>query len=78
MHLIFTYIIPIVPLFYAIDGYVSCARARTPDETWNLLTRCSGLTVNEWEQKHGWHLSSGRQTVIPPFGTLYWYAGVKH
>ena len=77
MHLLFTYIIPIVPLFYAFDGYVSCARSRTAEETWNLLTRRTGLSVREWEQKSGWQLSSGQQRVIPPFGTLYWYIGVK-
>lgn len=77
MHLIFTYLIPIIPLFYAVDGYVSCARCRTPDETWKLLTRSSGLDVSEWQQKNGWELRSGEQVVLPPFGTLYWYAGVK-
>jgi len=77
MHLFFTYIIPIIPIFYAIDGYVSCARCRTADETWHLLTRHTGLSVGEWEQKHGWELTSGEQAVLPPFGTLYWYAGVK-
>ena len=77
MHLLFTYIIPFIPLFYAIDGYVSCARCRTADETWSLLTSSTGLSVAEWEQKFGWQLSSGERVVIPPFGTLYWYAGVK-
>ena len=77
MHLLFTYIVPIIPLFYAIDGYVSCARCRTPDETWDLLRKSTGLSVNEWEQQSGWQLKSGQQVVIPPFGTLYWYAGVK-
>ena len=77
MYLILTYIIPIIPLFYAVDGYVSCARCRTADETWRLLTQRTGLTLREWELENGWDLKSGQQVVIPPFGTLYWYAGVK-
>ena len=77
MHLIFTYIIPLIPIFYAIDGYVSCARCRTAEETWNLLTEHTGLSVPEWELKNGWELRSGQQVVLPPFGTLYWYTGVK-
>ena len=77
MHLFFTYVIPLVPLFYMVDGYVSCLRGRTPDETWRLLTRKSGLTVEEWETKYGWTLSSGQQLVIPPFGKLYWCCAVK-
>ena len=76
-HLIFTYLIPLIPIFYAVDGYVSCARVRTAQETWNLLPRRPGLTVEEWEQKNGWRLRSGHQVVLPPFGTLYWYSGVK-
>ncbi|CAD6579608.1 MAG: hypothetical protein ASARMPREDX12_009310 [Alectoria sarmentosa] len=76
MYLLFTYIIPLIPIFYAIDGYVSCARCRTADETWDLLTRHTGLSVREWELKNGWELSSGQQVVLPPFGTLYWYTGV--
>ena len=32
-HLLFTYVIPLIPLFYAVDSYVSCARYRTADKT---------------------------------------------
>lgn len=35
------------------------------------------MDVREWELKNGWELRSGQQVVIPPFGTLYWYIGVK-
>ena len=77
LHLFFTYIIPLIPLFYAIDGYVSCVRVRTPEETWDLLIRGTGLSKEEWEKKNGWRLTSGRKVVLPPWGTLYWYAGVR-
>lgn len=71
MHLLFTYLIPVAPLFYAIDGYVSCTRGRTAKETWALLHRQKGLDLSEWE------FQSGEQTALLPFGKLYWYSGVK-
>lgn len=71
MHLFFTYLIPLVPLFYAIDGYVSCIRTRTPKETDDLLRRQTDLDLS------GWDFKSGEQLVLPPFGYLYYYIGVK-
>jgi hypothetical protein len=70
-HLLFTYLIPVVPIFYAVDGYVSCTRGRTAAETWKLLRRRSDLNLSEWE------LKSGEQTALLPFGKLYWYSGVR-
>lgn len=71
IHLIFTYLIPLAPIFYAVDGYVSCTRGRTAEETWALLHRQPDLDLSEWE------LRSGEQTALMPFGKLYWYLGVK-
>lgn len=71
IHLLFTYLIPLVPLFYAVDGYVSCIRTRTPDETSALLTSQSDLDLSDWEFR------SGERMVLPPFGNLYWYMGVN-
>jgi hypothetical protein len=65
MHLFFTYLIPIVPLLYAIGGYVSCIRGRTPDETFDLLCRQPDLDLS------GWEFRSAKQVVLPPFGILY-------
>ncbi|WPH01312.1 Hypothetical protein R9X50_00415100 [Acrodontium crateriforme] len=70
-HILLTYLIPIVPIFYAIDGYVSCTRGRTACETWDLLYSQPDVDLSEWE------LSSGEQTALLPFGRLYWYAGVR-
>lgn len=70
-YLLFTYLIPIVPLFYVIDGYVSCTRGRTPDEIAALLHQPKDLDLARWE------FSSGEQTALRPFGRLYWYAGVR-
>ncbi|KAL8725157.1 MAG: hypothetical protein Q9166_007532 [cf. Caloplaca sp. 2 TL-2023] len=71
VHLLLTYLIPIVPIFYAIDGYVSCTRGRTAEETWELLYHQPNIALDEWE------LKSGEQTALLPFGKLYWYSGVK-
>jgi hypothetical protein len=70
LHLIFTYLIPIVPLFFAVDGYVSCIRTRTPDEVDALIKR-SGVDTS------GWQIKSGETLVLPPFGRLYWIIGRK-
>ena len=71
IHLFFTYLIPLLPLFYAIDGYVSCIRTRTADETRDLLWSQPDLDLSQWDPK------SGERMVLPPFGNLYWYMGVK-
>jgi hypothetical protein len=71
LQLFFTFLVPLIPLFYAIDGYVSCTRGRTAEETWDLLHRQDGLDLSQWE------LRSGEQTALLPWGRLYWYCGVK-
>ncbi|KAK4553126.1 hypothetical protein LTR86_009853 [Recurvomyces mirabilis] len=71
LHLLLTYLIPVVPLFYAIDGYVSCTRGRTAEETWALLYSQPEIDLD------GWTLQSGEQTALMPFGRMYWYAGTK-
>lgn len=69
--LFFTYVIPLVPIYYAIDGLASCFRTRTPEETWRLLPDEKEVDLS------GWKFESGRALVLPPFGTMYWYSGVK-
>lgn len=71
MHLIFTYLIPVAPLFFMVDGYVSCTRGRTAKETWDLLYSQPDLDLSEWD------FNSGEQTALMPFGRMYWYSGVK-
>ena len=71
MRLLLTYAIPVAPAFYFIDGFVSCCRGRTAQETWDLLYQQTDIDLSEWE------LQSGEQTALRPFGKLYWYAGVK-
>lgn len=73
LHLLLTYVVPIVPLFFAWDGYVSCIRTRSPREISNLIAAEEerGLDTSGWTFHHG------ETKVLPPFGNLYWFVGVK-
>jgi hypothetical protein len=71
LHLIFTYVLPLVPLMFAVDGYVSCIRGRTNKELENLMRRQKGLDLSKWK------FTAGETKVLPPFGVMYWYVGVK-
>lgn len=73
LHLVFTYMIPIVPLFFAWDGYVSCIRTRTDGELKRMILKeqAAGLDCE------GWTFHSGQTKVLPPFGNLYWFIGTK-
>ncbi|BCR92220.1 uncharacterized protein ACHE_80120A [Aspergillus chevalieri] len=71
LHLFFTYLVPLVQLFFAVDGYVSCIRGRTPEEITQLIKKQSDLDLT------GWDIKSGEEMMLPPFGKMYWYMGVK-
>jgi hypothetical protein len=99
LHLFLTFVIPVVPLFFAWDGYVSCIRGRTPREIRALLDPRSnpnrgqvteaprqqngtaGLSANHEDDEDPylsrWDFRSGETLVLPPFGYLYWFMGVK-
>lgn len=70
MHLIFTYLIPVVPFFFFINGYVSCLRGRTAGEMFKLM-ETEGIDVT------GWKFTDGETKVLPPFGTVYHFIGTK-
>lgn len=67
----FTYIFPLVQLFFAVDGYVSCIRGRTPEEVTALIRQQKDLDISDWD------FSSGEDMVLPPFGKMYWYIGTR-
>jgi hypothetical protein len=71
LHLFFTYVIPLVPMMFFVDGYVSCLRGRTNKEIDTMMRSQKGLDLSQWEFK------SGETKVLPPFGVMYWYVGVK-
>ena len=57
--IIFTYLIPIVPLLTLWDGWVSCLRTYTPEE---LKEMTLDLTEFEWDS--GQHLEKGMPLPI--------------
>ena len=48
--LVFTYLIPLIPLLVTFDGVVSCLRTYTPDELGELARRAGGGHVFEFGQ----------------------------
>ncbi|KAL2852597.1 hypothetical protein BJX68DRAFT_54292 [Aspergillus pseudodeflectus] len=70
VHLLFTYLIPLIPLMLVWDALVSAGRARTPREIAGLVER-TGLDVSEWE------LRSGECACIPGVFYTYWFLGIK-
>lgn len=57
LHLVFTYLCPIVPFVIVFDGYVSSIRTRTPKEVMDLLRiaakNVAGRTRKGQEQSNG-------------------------
>ena len=57
LHLVFTYLCPIVPFVIVFDGYVSSIRTRTPKEVMDLLriaaTNVAARTWKGQEQSNG-------------------------
>jgi len=70
LYLFFAYLILLVPLCFAINGYVSCIRGRTL-ELDDLLKSRKDLDLNSWKFK------SRDRMGLPHFGIMYWYIGVK-
>ncbi|KAF4467188.1 hypothetical protein FALBO_5971 [Fusarium albosuccineum] len=63
--LIFTWLIPIIPLVLIWDGIVSSLRTREPEEVGALLRSCTpDLT--------GWEFRSGKESFLWPCGYLNW------
>lgn len=71
IHLLFTYLIPIIPFVFIFDGVVSCLRTRSHDEVLSLLRQYPGVDVSSWE------FTSGSKFILPPCGYLHWFVGVK-
>ncbi|KAJ5721803.1 uncharacterized protein N7483_009737 [Penicillium malachiteum] len=70
LHLFFTFIVPVAPIAIGVDGFISCLRTRTFEETRKLLDQ-PGLDLS------GWTFHSGKRTVQFPFIILYYYVGIK-
>lgn len=63
--LIFTWLMPIIPLVLVWDGWISALRTREPDEVEALLRSC-GTDTSEWEIK------SGSDQHLWPIGYVDW------
>ncbi|KAJ5717501.1 hypothetical protein N7488_003147 [Penicillium malachiteum] len=70
IHVFYTFIIPVAPIAIGADGFISCLRTRTFEETRKLLDQ-PGLDLS------GWSFQSGKRTVQFPFIVLYYYVGIK-
>ena len=71
MHLVFTYLIPIVPFVLVFDGFVSSLRTRTGEEVKAMADSLGGEVAKEWEFRWGseWHTRG--------IGEMTWVIGVK-
>ncbi|KAI9758064.1 MAG: hypothetical protein M4579_003195 [Chaenotheca gracillima] len=68
-HLLFTYIIPIIPVILIFDGYISSLRTRSPEEVMGLL--------NNKISTANWDIRSGSEMHTWPLGHMIWIVGVK-
>ena len=71
IHLIFTYLIPIIPIVLVFDGFVSSIRTRTGEEVKQMADALEGDASANWEFRWGteWHTK-----VI---GEMTWIIGIK-
>lgn len=68
-HLLFTYLIPIVPFVVVFDGYVSCLRVRTLEEVLDLVDGRNGIP--------GWEIKSGWEMHTFGIGYMRWIIGTR-
>ncbi|KAI9844009.1 MAG: hypothetical protein M1837_005944 [Sclerophora amabilis] len=69
-HLLFHYIIPVIPVVLIFDGYISSLRTRSVDEVLGLLDGKAAQTA-------GWKFTSGSEMHTWPIGHMIWIVGVK-
>lgn len=72
VHLIFTYLIPIVPFVVVFDGFISSLRTRTGEEIKSMIDNVNMHASQDWEIRWGseWHTW--------PIGEMTWVIGVKN
>lgn len=70
VHLLFTYLLPLIPLMMFVDALVSTIRTRTPKELEKLVEQ-TGLDLAEWEFR------SGQTLCIRPLLWTHWFIGVR-
>ncbi|KAK1067731.1 hypothetical protein LTR74_006205 [Friedmanniomyces endolithicus] len=78
MHLLLTYAVPILPAVHSFDGFVSCLRTRTFEETVRLIKAVQGgsLSAHEKEDegsvllRRQWQFSHARALHTWPLGYM--------
>ena len=73
MHLLFTYLIPVVPLVVSLDGMVSSVRTRTGEEVKAMVDR----VLNEKGELGQWDVIWGSEWHTWPIGEMSWVVGLK-
>ena len=72
--LFWTGVVPVLPIVFAFDGFVSCLRTRTESELMNLIKDAAkGLDGG----LDGWTFESGEKLHAWPTGKLRYLIGVK-
>lgn len=69
-HLVWTYVIPVVPFVTVFDGLVSCLRTRRDGEVMDLVRR-TGKSVD------GWRFETGGARHTWPAGRMQYFIGIK-
>lgn len=72
IHLIFTYLIPIIPCVLVFDGYISSLRTRTGKEVKQMADSLGEGASKNWEIRWG----SAYHTW--PIGEMSWVIGIKN
>ncbi|KAL9617835.1 MAG: hypothetical protein Q9160_007385 [Pyrenula sp. 1 TL-2023] len=70
LHLIFTYLLPIIPGVLVFDGYISSMRTRSIREIAQMLQQYP-------EEAKGWTVLSGKEMHTLGIGYLTWFICVK-
>jgi hypothetical protein len=92
--LLFSYVVPVVPVVIAWDGFVSALRVRTFEEVMGLIAEVRGKgsvgnirEVGDWEGAEvcagqegdeGWVFRCGHTLHMWPCGYMSWVVGVKN
>ena len=75
LHLLFTFLVPVVPFVLAFDGWVSCMRTRTGHEV-NMMVEKAIEELGE-AQTGQWKMQWGSELHTWPIGRMEWFVAVK-
>ena len=75
LHLLFTFLIPIIPLVLVFDGWISCLRTRTGYEVKVMIDKA----IEEFgeEEAGQWKMQWGTEMHTWPLGPMEWFVATK-